>query len=134
MATCPVIFPPAAWGEYRRHREEIRALLDPRCHRIEWLDVRILNGDALAFGNADAVIVVEVKRYPAGATELHGLVAAGELDAILPLIEQAEQWGRQSEITFASIASRPAWSRVLKDKGYSVYQTTLRKDLTNGAE
>lgn len=134
MATCPVIFPPPAWNEYQRHRDEIRGLLDPRCHRIEWLDVRILNGDALAFGNDRAVIVVEVRQYPAGATELHGLVAAGDLSEILPLIDQAEAWGRSTGVTFASIASRPGWGRVLKDRDYSVYQVTLRKDLNHGAE
>lgn len=117
------------WDQYLDRRDAIAAMLDPRCYSIDWLDGMILAGDARVFASAGAVIVVTVKQYPAGATELHGLVAAGELDAILPLIAQAEDWARAGGVTFACIASRPGWSRVLKDRGYSLYQTELRKDL-----
>lgn len=118
-----------AWVEYYRHRNEIADLLDPRCHSIDWLDGELAADNALAFGNETAVIVVTVKQYPAGATELHGLVAAGDLGGILALIEQAEQWGQNAGLTFACIASRPGWARVLKPRGYSVNQVELRKDL-----
>jgi hypothetical protein len=60
---------------------------------------------------------------------LHGLVAAGSLEAILPLIVQAEDWARSHGVTFACIASRPGWGRVLKDLGYVLHQVELRKDL-----
>lgn len=123
-----------AMTPYQRHRDEIAALLDPRCYTIEWLDAQIERGNMLAFGNDAAVIVVAVKQYPAGGTELHGMVAAGELDAILLLIEEAEAWGRSCNVTFACIASREGWGKVLKQNGYSVYQTVLRKDLCNGPE
>jgi hypothetical protein len=104
-------------------------MLDPRCYSIDWLDLQILNSEALIFGSEDAVIVVNVKQYPAGASELHGLVAAGSLEAILPLIVQAEDWARSHGVTFACIASRPGWGRVLKDLGYVLHQVELRKDL-----
>lgn len=122
-------FPPPCWAEYQGRRDAFAGLLDPRCYSIEWLDVQILNGDMRVFGCPDAAIVVTVKQYPAGATELHGLAATGALDAILRLIEQAEQWGRDNGLTFAAIASRPGWVRVLKNRGYAIYQTELRKDL-----
>lgn len=118
-----------AWDHYQARRNAIAALLDPRCYSIEWLDQQILDSEALLFTSADAIIVVAVKRYPAGATELHGLVAAGEMEAILPLIGQAEDWARNLGVTFACIASRPGWERVLKTRGYRLYQTDLRKDL-----
>lgn len=118
-----------AWVEYYRHRNEISEMLDPRCYSIDWLDGQLLAGDALAFGNEQAVIVVCVKRYPAGAKELHGLVAAGDLAAILVLIEQAEQWARSIGVDFACVSSRPGWRRVLKPRGYSVNRVELRKDL-----
>jgi len=117
------------WDEYLDRRDTIAAMLDTRCYSIKWLDGMILNGDARVFASSDAVIVVTVKQYPAGATELHGLVAAGELDAILPLIERAEDWAREGGVAFACIASRPGWARVLKDRGYGLYQVELRKDL-----
>ncbi|MBO9624169.1 MAG: hypothetical protein J7500_15785 [Sphingomonas sp.] len=122
-------FPPQAWDHYQRHRDEIAGLLDPRCYHIDWLDNELLNTRALAFGSDSAVIVVALRAYPAGATELHGLVAAGELSGILELIDQAEEWGRAHGITFAGIASRPGWARVLKARGYETYQTELRKEL-----
>jgi len=122
-------FPPDFWQEYVARKDAIEPLLDQRCHNIEWLDVQIVNGDARVFASPDGLVVVTVKQYPAGATELHGLVAAGELDAILPLIDQAEDWARQMGVTFACISSRPGWVRVLKNRGYSIYQTDLRKDL-----
>lgn len=114
---------------YARHRGELEQMLDARCYTIEWLDAEIANGNALVFGNDKAVIVITVRQYPAGATELHGLAAAGKLSGVLALIEQAEQWGRSHGLTFACIASRAAWSRVLKPRGYSVNQVSLRKDL-----
>lgn len=124
-----MMFPPQGWDEYQRRRDTIAALLDPRCYTIEWLDVQIVNGDALVFASSEAVIVVAVKQYPAGATELHGLVAAGRLEAVLPLIDEAVEWARLARVTFACVASRPGWSRVLKDRGFSLYQQELRKDL-----
>lgn len=123
------MFLPQAWAEYQERRGEIEALLDPRCWSIDWLDNQIREGRALTFGNADAVIVVTLKIYPAGASELHGLVAAGDLDAILLLIDEAEEWGRAHKLTFACISSRPGWARVLKGRGYQPYQLELRKEL-----
>lgn len=123
------IFPPPHWDSYQRHRQEIADMLDTRCYTIEWLDVQILNGEAAAVGNDDAVIVVEVKQYPAGAKELHGLVAAGALDDILLLIDQVVSSAKGSGLTFANVTSRPAWAKVLKDRGFEMHQVSLRLEL-----
>jgi hypothetical protein len=122
-------FPPQSWDAYYRHREDIAKLLDPRCFSIGWMDTQLLSGDAIAFGTDDAVIIVTVKQYPAGATELHGLAAAGAVGGILELIEQAEKWGRDKGLTFACISSRPAWARLLKARGYYVNRVEIVKDL-----
>lgn len=127
-------FPPRAWSEYQARRSEIAQLLDPRCYSIEWLDNELLNSRALAFGSDTAVIVVALRLYPAGASELHGLVAAGDLGGVVDLIEQAEEWGRAHGLTFACISSRPGWARVLKAKGWQTHQIELRKELRNGAQ
>ena len=129
MAAGAVIYPPQHWAAYSSRRAEIEPLLDARCYTIDWLDVQILNDAARVFASDNAVIVVTLKQYPAGAVELHGLVAAGELAAILLLIDEAEEWARAGGVTFASIASREGWGRVLKNRGYRLYQSELRKDL-----
>lgn len=123
-------FPPQAWDAYKRHRDEIEALLDPRFYTIAWLDAQIVQSRAMCFGNGASVIVIELKVYPTGAVELHGLVAAGELQGIVSLIGEAEDWAKGHGILTASIASRPGWTRVLKDKGYAVHQVVVRKELS----
>lgn len=115
--------------EYWLFRDQLEQLLDPRCYTIEWLDRQIMTGAASVIANDKAIIVFQVKEYPAGAREVHGLCAAGDLAVILELIEQAEDWGRAMGCEFASIASREGWSRVLSDKGYRVHQVELRKEL-----
>lgn len=121
--------PPQAWEAYQRHRDEIAEMLDPRCYSVAWLDMEILQGRALAIGNDRAVIVVTVKHYPAGATELHGLVAAGELEGILELIDEAVKSATQEGMTFAAISSRPGWVKVLKGRGFHVHQIEVRREL-----
>ena len=120
---------PPGWTGYVRHREEIAALLDPRCYSIGWIDRELLDGRVHALASEDAVIVFEVRTYPEGAKELHGLVAAGKLAAILPLIGEAERWGKGQGCAFACIASREGWRKVLEEYGYEVHQVELRKDL-----
>lgn len=114
---------------YLRHRDEIAALLDPALYTIEWLDQQIAERRALVLGDDTAVIVVEIKHYPTGAMDVHGIVAAGELEAILGLIEQAENWARDVGCVGALIASRPGWARVLKSRGYEMHQISVRKVL-----
>ena len=114
---------------YFRHRDEIAALLDPALYTIEWVDLQVASGRVQAIGNDRAVILVEIKEYPAGGLEVHGMAAAGDLDAILPLIEQAENWGRSLGCVYGSIASREGWARVMAPHGYEVTQVTIRKVL-----
>jgi len=122
-------FPPNGWQQYQGRRGAIANILDPRCYTIEWLDTMVVNGDALVFASKEAVIVMAVKQYPAGATELHGLVCVGDMNAALLLLDEAEAWANQQRVTFSCVASREGWRRVLKDRGYSLYQTELRKEL-----
>lgn len=118
-----------ALAAYLRHRDDIAGLLDPRLYSIEWLDREIATNSVGCLGNDGGVIVFEIKHYPTGAMDVHGLVAAGELEAILGLIEQAENWARDMGCIGALIASRPGWARVLKSRGYEPHQMSVRKVL-----
>jgi hypothetical protein len=118
---------------YGKFRNAFAELLDPRFYSIEWLDQGVASGAAVAMGNEDACIVVELKRYPAGAKEVHGLCAAGDMREILKLIELAEEWGRLKGAIVATIASREAWGKILHTRGYRPYQLTIQKELAHGS-
>ena len=118
------------WPAYLLRRAEIGALLDPRCYTLEWLDGQVWCGRIKVWHSDDALILAEVRTFPAGAREIHGMMAVGELGGIVGLIEHAEQWAASEGIEFATIASRPGWARVLKSRGYETYQTDVRKELS----
>jgi hypothetical protein len=119
----------AEWSEYQLWRPAFAELMDPRFYTIGWLDAEIWSGRARAWCTDEAAIVATLKIYPAGGREVHGVIAAGELNAIRRLIPHAEIWGREQGAIVAGIESRAGWARALRDDGYELHQTTLRKEL-----
>lgn len=117
------------WAGYLRFRGEIGQVIDERMYSLEWLDGQLLTGRARAFIADDAIILIEIKHYPSGERDVHGLVAAGSLPTIIDdLIPQAEEYGRSIGCIGAVIESRGGWAKALKRDGYEPYQTTIRKD------
>lgn len=112
-----------------RFRQAIADLTDERLYPMWWIEQQIEAGTIMLMENEAAIIGVERRIYPGGAIELHGLFAAGAIDAIVRLIEDACEAGRIAGCIMASISSRPGWSRVLKDRGFAMSQQTLVKDL-----
>lgn len=115
--------------EYLRFRDEVASILDPNLYSIEWVDAQVWSGAFRLFASANAIIAVELKPYPTGAIELHGMFAAGDMAEIVELIERAEDWGRSMGCIYATISSRPGWAKVMKTKGYEVDQVMIRKVL-----
>jgi hypothetical protein len=102
--------------------------MDERYHTLEWLDDQVLTGKAYFWRSDNAAIIAEIRTYPTGAKDIHGLIAAGELDEIVNvLIPQAEEWAREQGCIAAQIESRPGWARALKD--YEPHQLIVRKEL-----
>lgn len=118
--------PATGTGAYRPFREHF-AKLDPERYPADWIDQQVEEGAYRCWGNARACILAEAREYPSGARELHGVAAAGDLDAIVALIPHAEAWGKSIGCTRAVIESRPGWDRVLPD--YEVHQVAVRKEL-----
>lgn len=112
---------------YAAWRSRFLEAVDQDLYPAEWLDRRVASGRARFWGNEGAAILAEVKVYPSGAKEVHGLVAAGDLEAIIALIPLAEAWGRDRGCIRASISSHPAWARLLPD--YQPEQLTIAKVL-----
>lgn len=114
---------------YADWRGRFLEAVDEAFYPASWLDKRVANGRARFWGNDRAAILAEIRTYPSGAKEVHGLVAAGEVEAIRGLILLAEEWGRRCGAVRASISSVPAWERIMRADGYSHFQTTIVKDL-----
>lgn len=116
------------WAGYLAFRQRFADTLDERFHTIEWLDFMVSSGAYRFWRSANAAIIAEIKKFPTGARQLHGLLAAGELAEIVSeLIPQAEQWGRERGCVLAVIESRPGWAKALQD--YEIHQVSVRKEL-----
>lgn len=111
---------------YLAFRDEIVAL-DPERYPAEFIDRQVLEGAWRCWGCHEAAILAEIKTYPSGFKELHGIAAAGELRAIVGLIRLAEEWARGQGCARAVIESRPGWAKALPE--YEPHQYSVRKEL-----
>jgi hypothetical protein len=115
---------------YLSWRDRFAVAMDARLYTLEYLDYIATQGRGQFWSTDEAAIIAEVKTYPTGARVIHGLIAAGDLNEIVKtLIPTAEEWARKQGCMFAIIESREGWVRELKDSGYEVYQTCVRKVL-----
>ena len=116
------------WATYTEWRDAFADVMDERYYTLDWLDIRLLNGDVMFWGSESAAIVAELRDYPTGAKDVHGLIAAGDLREIVEdLIPKAEAWGRANGCIAAVIESRPGWVKALP--GYELHQCHVRKEL-----
>lgn len=114
---------------YADWRERFLEAVDETLHPAAWIDAMVATGKWRFWQNEGAAIIASIKLYPSGVREVHGEVAAGELDAIKALIPLAEQWGRHNGCTRATIQSSPAWGRLMADSGYVPEQLIIAKAL-----
>jgi len=119
------------WGSYLEWRPAFAAAMDERLHTPEWLDGRLLAGSAQFWRSEQAAAVTEIRTYPTGAYDVHGLVAAGDAREVRDkIIPQIEAWGRAIGALGIIIESRPGWARMLRSVGYESYQLATRKELS----
>lgn len=118
------------WDAYAPFREQFTALC-PEKYPPEYIDCQVAMCLWQCWGNGRASILAEVKQYPSGLREIHGLAAAGDLEGIIELIPLAEEYGRHVGCTIASIESREGWAKLLP--GYEVEQVRIVKGLRDGA-
>lgn len=117
------------FAAYVKWRPELGEILDNRRHSLEWLDGQVMTGRATVWTADDAAIVTEIRPYPTGAREIHGLAAVGSLATIRDvLIPAAEEYGRSIGCIGAVIESRPGWQKALAGSGYEVRQIALGKE------
>lgn len=111
---------------YGRFRDEFVAL-DPERYPASYIDRMVWSGAWRVWGSDRAAIIAEIRRYPSGAKEVHGIAAAGDLREIVGLVPLAEAWGAQEGCRWASIESREGWERLLP--GYEAAQIRIVKEL-----
>lgn len=114
------------WDAYAPFREEFTALC-PEKYPPAYIDAQVLSCAWQCWSDGKAAILAEIRTYPSGLKEVHGLAAAGDLESILGLIPLAEAYGRHVGCTLASIESRDGWGRLLPD--YAAEQTRIVKGL-----
>ena len=106
------------WGGYIRFRPLFAEVIDERYHTLHWLDRQVLENKVQFWRSDNAAMITEVRDYPTGAKDIHGLIAAGSLEEIIgKLIPTAEQWARDRGFIAAQIESREGWSRVVRGHG-----------------
>lgn len=119
------------WAGYLRWRPAFAMAIDARMYAPEWLDARILAGSAQFWCSDDAAAVTEIRYYPTGAYDVHGLVAAGDAGAVRDrIIPAIEAWGRSIGALGIVIESRPGWARLLRSAGFEPHQMAVRKEFT----
>ncbi len=118
------------WAGYCKFRPQFGEVIDERYHTLAWLDMQILSGEFKFWRSANAAIITEMRTYPTGACDIHGIIAAGDMDEIVgSLIPQAEEWAKEQGCIAAIIESRPGWARALAPSGYETHQVAVRKGL-----
>lgn len=121
---------PAEWSAYCRWRPEFEQVIDPRYWPIEWLDDQVVSGRAIFTHSENAAAVYEIKTYPTGAKDVHGLVCAGDLWQIKNLlIPAALERGRSLGCIGFLIESRPGWAKTLRSDGFEVFQVSVRREI-----
>lgn len=115
-----------------RWRSEIASILDERFYPLWWVESEIAAGRIETLESDKAIIGIQVRTYPGGAIELHGMFACGDKAAIGELVDQALAMARAGGCTCAAVESRPGWAREFRAKGFHIDRVRIVKDLTHG--
>lgn len=110
-----------------------KALALTNTHGVEDVRDKILRGDAQLWVRGDGMIVTEIIDYPQ-LRVLQFWLAAGTLDDVLELAEEAYAWGESIGCTRAAFLGRRGWAKPLVEHGWE--ESNLRyftKELTDGA-
>jgi hypothetical protein len=117
------------WAGYLEWKPAFFEAIDTRMYSPEWLDGMVQSGRAQVWRSANACALTELQFYPTGVADLHGLVAAGDIEEVRDiLVPQAEAWGRMMGCIGFTIESRPGWAKLLQSQGFEPHQLAVRKE------
>jgi hypothetical protein len=108
----------------------LRAALATGCptHSLEDVLEQVACGDARLWETPDAVVVTEIHEYPR-CRVLHFWLATGELGGVVELTRQACADAKELGCTWATIAGRKGWERVLSEDGWKPKMVILSREL-----
>jgi hypothetical protein len=115
-----------------RWRAEIAQMLDERFYPLRWVEAEIAAGRIETLQNDKAIIGVQLRTYPGGAVELHGMFACGDKAAISELVDHVLALAEAEGCTCAAIESRPGWAREFRAKGFNVDRVRIVKEFSHG--
>jgi hypothetical protein len=96
-------------------------------HRKRHVWQAIEKGNARLWTTPNAGLVTLVDTYPTGLKEIRGWLAGGDLDEIVGIVPQIEQWGKSQGCTRAVIHGRRGWLRAFD--GYREAAITMVKEI-----
>lgn len=114
---------------FDRHRAEIASIIDERFYPMWWVEQEIAEGRIDLLHNDTSIIGIQLRIYPGGARELHGMFAAGDRKGIRELVKQAIALGVEAGLTCAAIESRSGWEREFRDLGFVKNRVRIVKEL-----
>jgi len=118
------------WAGYLLWRPAFLEAIDQKLYPARWLDGIVASEAVQLWRSDNAAALTEIRPYPSGAADLHGLVAAGDIGEVRDiLVPQAETWARLIGCAGFVIESRPGWAKLLKSQGFETRQLMVRKEL-----
>jgi len=117
-------------AELERCRPWIEAALDRggNTHEFEDIVYAVKTGAMQFWPAEDACAITEIIVYPRKRA-FHVFLAGGNMDTIVDMDESAVYYAKINGCTIMSIAGRKGWQRVLNEKGYRPYLTSLAKEI-----
>ncbi len=98
-----------------RMRKALR--LGSDTHSLEDVVEALKRGEMQAHFNDRAIIVTEISQSPR-RKYLHCFISAGELDAVLELMDEVKEWAEKQGCEFGRACVRPGYEPIFKAKGW----------------
>ena len=120
-------------GALLQHRDQIEEALfhGGNTRTFSGLVSEVYRGDAQVFFNEGAVIVSQLEDTEVGHRAVHLWLCAGELESVMPLTDEALDWGKDMGATVATSIGRRGWERLpaVKERGWKPDLTFYVKEL-----
>ncbi len=115
--------------EIMRCQDWIMSALSKGGNTHDFVDIvdGIISGHMQLWPGKEGCAVSEIVVYP-NRKVLHVFLAAGKLEQITNMHEDAIKWGKMQGCDSMTLSGRAGWKKVLEDKGWKQIQIVLAKE------